>query len=181
MFKVETNIEQFKQSIKINLQQLIEGDKLLREAALDAVALISDRVQQRGLKSDNSPIKSEKNSVAAHKNNKTGKIFSKKKKTTTRVLLSTPYNEEYAAKRIKKGLEIDKIDLTFSGDMMGDFIVAPEGKTGYVIGFKGQLSSDKADWNERRFGEIFQLSNNEAKLIQDIVAKKINAILNKPS
>lgn len=181
MFKVETNIEQFKNSIKGTLEQLIQGDKLLREVALDTVVLISDRVQQKGLKSDGSPIKSDKNSVSAHKNNKTGKLFSKRKKTTTRVLLSTPYSEEYAAKRVKKGLEIDKIDLTFSGDMMGDFIVAPEGKTGYIIGFKGQLSSDKADWNERRFGTIFQLTDSEANLIKGIVSKKINEIFNKPS
>jgi hypothetical protein len=179
VFKVETNIEQFKNNIKGELAQLIQGDKLLREIALDTVVLISDRIQQRGLKADGTPIKSDKNNIAAHKNFKTGKIFSKRKKTTTRVILSTPYSEEYAKKRVKKGLEIDKIDLTFSGDMMGDFIVAPEGKTGYVIGFKGQLSSDKADWNERKFGTIFQLSDSEAKLIQEKVRIKINEIFNK--
>jgi hypothetical protein len=179
VFKVETNIEQFKQSVKANLQQLVNSDKILREAALGAVALISDRVQQRGLKTDGGKIKSDKNSVAAHKNFKTGKIFSKRKRTTNRVLLSTPYSEEYAETRISKGLEVDKIDLTFSGDMMGDFVVAPDGKTGYVIGFRGQLSSDKADWNERRFGTIFQLSTTEANLVQSIVTKKINEIFNK--
>jgi hypothetical protein len=181
VFKVETNIEQFKKEVNLSLSKLIDGDKLLREAAFNAVALISNRVQQEGKKSDGSLIKSDKNSIPAFKNNKTGKIFSKRKKTTTRVLLSTPYNEEYAKKRFKQGLEINKVDLTFSGDMMGDFIPAPEGKTGYAIGFRGQHSSDKADWNERLFGTIFQLSTNEANLIQGIVTTKINEILNKPS
>jgi hypothetical protein len=181
VFKIETNIEQFNQSVKLTMDKLINGDKLLREAALDAIALISHRVQQEGKKTDGSQMKSEKNNIYAHKNNKTGKIFSKRKRTTTRVILSTPYSEEYARERVKKGLEINKVDLTFSGDMMGDFIVAPEGKTGYVIGFRGQHSSDKADWNERLFGTIFQLSDSEASLIQGKVTGKINEIINKPS
>lgn len=155
MFKVESNIEQVKKEVKLTINQLIDVDKILREASLDAVVMISDRVQQRG------------------ENTAGEKMITK----------STPkkgaYSSSYADKRVKNGLQIEHIDLTFQGDMMNDFTVAPDGETGYIIGFRGQLSSDKSEWNERKFGTIFQLSETESELIKSIITNKINAILNK--
>jgi hypothetical protein len=181
MFKVETNITEFKEGLKAKLHELIDVDKVLREAALDTVAVVSERVQQHGKKTDGSPIKSGSNSVKGYKSKKTGKVYSKKRRGAEEIDLNTPYSEGYARRRVKKGLQIERIDETYTGDMMGDFIAAPDGKTGYVVGFRGQLSSDKADWNEMRFGTIFQLSESEANFIQEKVKTKINAILNRPS
>lgn len=155
MFTVESNIDQVKKQVKLKLEQLIDVDKTLREAALDAVVLISDRVQQRG------------------ENTSGQKMITKSVKKTG------SYDAYYAEKRTKKGLQTDHIDLTFNGDMMNDFHIAPDGETSYIIGFRGQLSSDKSDWNERKFGTIFQLSGKESELITSIITKRINAILNK--
>jgi hypothetical protein len=179
VFKIESNLEDFKKNVHAKINQLVDTDKVLRELAFDAVALISNRVQQYGLNSEEQPMKTEKNHVAAHKNFKTGKVFHKRKKTTNRIILETPYSEEYAKTRIKHGREIDHIDLTFTSQMMDNFVVAPEGKTGYVVGFRGKEASDKAEWNERRFGTIFHLSQNESKKLQEIANKRINAILSK--
>jgi len=177
MFKVESNIEDFKKSVHAKFAQLIDVDKVLREAALGAVALISNRVQNHGLNSDEKPIKSESRTVKAHKSNKTGKIYKNKRKGSSEIHLNTPYSQGYAKHRVDKGKEIDIINLTFSSQMMDNFIVAPEGKTGYIVGFRGKTAADKADWNEARFGKIFQLSKNESDKIQKIVTDKINAIL----
>lgn len=185
MFKVETNIEQFKESVKLNIKQIIDGDKILREAALDAVALISDRVQQRGMRTDGELIGGGKYSTKKLKSFSTksgGKAFdfdsvANKKQQKNRK--SNDFDGGYKEFREEAGRQTDFIDLTLTGDMMGDFTVCPEGKTGYVIGFRGQFSSDKADWNEAKFGTIFQLSESESKIIQSVVNKNINEILNK--
>ena len=56
MFKIESNISQIKDHVHSTMKQLIDADKILRTAAFDAVALVSDRVQHKGLKSDGTPI-----------------------------------------------------------------------------------------------------------------------------
>lgn len=154
MITITTNInEQIKKAIHDKVVQ-INPEKIAREAALDVVALISDRVQQRGEKTNGEKITTSSN------------------KTTG------AYSKYYGIKRKKSGRETDYIDLTFSGDMMGDFITAPiDG--GAEVGFKGKLSSDKAEWNEARFGELFSLSDSEQELIGKVVTNRINGILNK--
>lgn len=155
MFKIDSNLEEVKKSLQTKLETAIQFDKVLREVGLDAVVLISHRVQQEGKKSDGS------------------KISTKAKKRFG------AYSYEYGKKREKEGLQTKIIDQTYSGDMLGDFILAPEGEKSYIIGFRGKTASDKAEWNERRFGKIYQLSNEESKLLSDIINKRINAILNK--
>lgn len=155
MFKIESNIEDVKKSIQKTLTNSIKFDQALREGALSAVALISDRVQQRGERADGSKM-----------------VTSSKEKIGA-------YSKPYAKQREKKGLQTSIIDQTYSGDMMGDFVPAPEGANSYIVGFRGQLSSDKADWNERKFGKIFQLSERETKLVQGIITKRLNASSNK--
>lgn len=157
MFKVNSNIEQIINIQLKTLDQLADADKVLREAAFNTVAIISHRVQQEGKAINGEQIKS----------------TSKKKYNA--------YSYGYGKKRNKEGYQTEKIDLTFSGDMMGDFLPAPEDKTSYVVGFRGKTASDKADWNERRFGKIFELSKAESDLIGGIISKKVNEILNRQS
>jgi hypothetical protein len=155
MFKIDSNLEEVKKTLTTKLENAIQFDKVLREVCLDAIVLISHRVQQDGKKSDGSKI------------------------TTTSKKRFGAYSYQYGKKRASKGLQTKIIDQTFTGDMLGDFTLAPEGEKSYVIGFRGKTASDKAEWNERRFGKIYQLSKDESKLIQDIIRKRINAILNK--
>ncbi len=153
MFKMSGNI-----SSKISLLneglKSVDIEKIAREAAFDAMALISDRVQQRGEKTDGTKITSP----------------SKKKYGA--------YSEGYGKKRNKSGREVDYIDMTFSGDMMGDFVVEPI-HGGAEIGFRGDESSDKSEWNEAKFGEMFSLSDEEVDLIQTVIQNRVNEILNK--
>lgn len=154
MITITSNItDQIKLAIKDKISQ-VNPEKIAREAALDAVALISDRVQQRGEKVNGEKI------------------------TTPARQTTGAYSKYYGIKRQKAGRQTDYIDLTFSDDMMADFITSPV-DGGAEVGFKGQSSSDKSEWNEARFGELFSLSDKETDQIGEIVNNRINGILNK--
>jgi hypothetical protein len=127
------------------LRDLANPDLVTRSAAFDTVALISDRVQQEGKKSDNSAIQS----------------F---------------YSAGYAKKRAKNGLQTGFVDLTFTGDMLNDFLPVQENGD-WGVGFIGDRNADKARWNEERFGTIFELSQSELKLIELAILNNINKIL----
>ncbi len=119
-------------------------DKIGRIAALNSVALVSGRVQNRGQNSDGNSI--------------------------------GQYSPSYASKRLKhkpSALQVDIIDLTYSGEMMDSFTFSPRGKD-YVVGFSSTESGQKSDWNEERFGELFQLSNEELNLVNTEIQKGLD-------
>jgi hypothetical protein len=153
MFKIESDIEKFYQKQLKTFEELASADKVLREAAFDTVVIISDRVQQKGKKTDGTDIQSKATK-------KTG-----------------DYSFYYGKTRQKKGFQVDHIDLTFSGDMMGDLVPIPEGTTSYLVGFRGKKSSDVAEYNEQRFGVVFQLSPSELTFILNKINTKINEII----
>jgi hypothetical protein len=111
---------------QINFDEL--PDKIARIACLNSVALISQRVQNQGLDSNEKSIGT--------------------------------YSKSWAQQRLKEGRQVQFIDLTYSGEMMDSFTFSPLGKD-YVVGFSSDKEGQKADWNEERFGVIFQLSNEE--------------------
>jgi hypothetical protein len=143
--KIESNLSSVIQNLSFKINSLEDSDKLFRTAAFDSVALISDRVQQDGLKTNDTLIKS----------------F---------------YSKGYGQKRRKNGLQTQFVDLTFSGDMMGDFVPAPI-IGGWAAGFRSQKQGDKADWNEERFGTIFNLSADELSTVTKGINDYINATL----
>ncbi len=140
--KIESNLASVMQNIQIDLTSLKDADKLFRQAAFDSVALISDRVQQDGLKTNETPIKS----------------F---------------YSLAYGKKRRKEGLQTQYVDLTFDGDMMDDFTAAQSGNE-YHAGFRSEKQGQKADWNEQRFGTIFNLSGKETKTVVGGILNKVD-------
>lgn len=150
--KIESNLSSVIQNLSFKINSLEDADKLFRTAAFDSVALISDRVQQSGLKTNETPIRSHA---------WTSKSF---------------YSKEYAKTRKRKGLQTQFVDLTFSGDMMGEFIPAPI-IGGWAAGFRTQKQGDKADFNEQRFGTIFNLSSDELNIVTKGINDYINATL----
>lgn len=176
MIRISTNIEDVFNGLEADIQKFINSDKLLRTVALDAVAMISHRVQQQGKKTDGTLISSNKNHIAAHRDFKANKIFSKRKKSTNRVILKTPYSEGYAKERITEGRQIGYIDLTMTGDTLGDFIAEPSGKSEYSVGFRGQKSSDVAGYLEDYFGPIFTPSENEVEFLSEELERGLDAI-----
>lgn len=143
---IESNLNQVINNIKDKLTILGDADVVIRTSAVDTVALISDRVQQRGLKTDGSRIKS----------------F---------------YSYGYGLKRRKKGLQTKFIDLTFTGDMLADYTVVPDGNDSFVAGFRSDKSARKAEWNEERFGTIFQASKDELDTLKKAVFETVGRLL----
>jgi hypothetical protein len=72
----------------------------------------------------------------------------------------TPKYLAYRKKVLKKNNT--QVNLNATGQMFQDLDIAPDGES-YTLGFKNSLNKQKADWNEERFGTIFQLSQDEVK------------------
>jgi hypothetical protein len=144
---IESNLSKVTGDLISRLTNIEDADKVLRTASLDTVALISDRIQQKGLKTNGTPIKS----------------F---------------YSAAYGRKRREDGKQTQYIDLTFSGDMMADYTAVPDGYNSFVAGFRSEKSAQKAEYNEDRFGTVFQASNEEVDILLKGVNESINKILN---
>lgn len=128
---------------RIQLPQ-VDAEKDLRKIALNTIALLKNRIQQKGLKTDQSPIKTKA-----------------KEKTGA-------YSKYYGRKRQKKGYQTQKIDLTVTGDLIDrGLIAAPLNPNEWVVGFNSKQGK-KADGLEEYFGTIFQLSNEEIKAVTEI-------------
>lgn len=140
-----SNLSEVVQTIETSLTGLGNAEKLLRQAALDSTALITDRVQQDGLKTNDSPIQSY-------------------------------YSYKYGRRRMNKGLQIRYVDLTFKGDMLDDFIPAPLGND-FVVGFKSEKQGQIAEYNEERFGLIFNLTNSETDTVIKGILNRVNDTL----
>jgi hypothetical protein len=151
MIKITSNIGEVIKEIDVTLSQLKDTDKVLRAAAFDTVAIISDRVQQRGKRAGK-------------------ELITKSKERTGR------YSKYYGRKRIEEGRQVDVIDSTYSGDMMGDFIPAAVGNNEYHVGFRGDKSSSKAEYMEAYFGEIYSLSGEEYKDVSNTIDEAIDEI-----
>lgn len=139
------------------IEELKNGDKILRAAALNTVAAISFRVQQQGQNTD-------------------GEVMHTSSSKTFKA-----YSYYYGKKRDRLGFQTDHIDLTVTGALMDGLSVMPDGTGGYVVGFTSETSSQKAEYNEERFGTIFHLSTKEADTIFGEVINEVNAIIRRNS
>lgn len=86
------------------------------------------------------------------------------------------YSKGWAKFRQSKGRQTSIVDLTFSGDLMRNFTIIPDGNNALGIGFTSDTEAKKASDNETRFkAKIFDLSSDE----QDFIEKGINAAVTK--
>lgn len=90
-----TSLPQWVAENKRMLQSLRNPEKVLKTAALNSLALISERIQVFGRLSNGSAIG------------------------------GGQYNKSYAKRRAKAGRQVSHIDYTFSGDLMNSFIAWP--------------------------------------------------------
>lgn len=180
MYKVESNFSDLIVKVTSTFDQLKDTDKVLRVAALNTAAIITDRVQQEGKKTDGSQIGkySEKNLKFKSITGKFSDIANKKqlKKRLKSHGDTNEFHGGYKEFRESLGFQTEFIDLTLTGDMFNDFIVEPVGTNSYEVGFRGEESSKIAGYHEKRFGPIFQLSTSEVQLIESEIAQKINDI-----
>jgi hypothetical protein len=135
-----SNLGEFlKQQIR-NFGNARQANQVLREAAVTTVPEIKRRIQNEGKRSDNQTMKT-----------KSPKSFG-------------AYSYAYGKKRQKKGRQTAIVDITDTGAMMTDLKAGPVGNNGYGIGFPSRDAEQKAEWNEKNFGVIFDLNDLEMKL-----------------
>lgn len=138
-----------------NLTNAMNPDKVLRQAVVTLVPEMKNRIQQDGKKSDGGPITS-------NSNPKFG-----------------AYSEGYGKKRSKKGRQTNIIDLTFNNDMMRDLKPGPTGPISYGAGFLSNEQRKIANFNEERFGVIFDPTDQELKQSLVTINKAIQKELSK--
>ena len=147
--------------------KLITQDRVVRRAFFDSIALISNRIQQRGEKTDGSQIGKYSTKTLNFKAITSGfyKIGSKKQ-ILSRYKSHGDIDEFYGYDDFRKALgrQVQFIDLTLTGEMIDGLTLIKQGKD-WVIGFISKASADKAQWNEAKFGTVFHLSENEIDLV----------------
>jgi len=89
-----------------------------------------------------------------------------------------PYGAKYAEKRKKKGLPTGKVDLNWTGNMMGALTYNLEGPDTVLIHFSDMMQAKKAhghnfrpDLKNRRF---MGLNNGDVGQINKIIRKGLN-------
>lgn len=138
MFNLTSNAE----SILVNLQRdlVFADDQLeqnLRLAAVNAVALVSNRIQQTGTNSSGQRLQ------------------------TKALLRNGAYSKSAAKHRSERGRRIDQMDWTDTGDMMRSFQVLAVSPRLATAGFLNDEEADKAGYLEAYFGDTFYLSDSE--------------------
>ncbi len=89
------------------------------------------------------------------------------------------YSAPYIKRRVKRGLGGNpKVILEFTGQMKNDFLLLEE-NNGYGSGFSNDANGDKSFWVEDTYDKrIFDLSDNERELLEDLYEQQVNQLLN---
>jgi hypothetical protein len=138
-----------------NFQNATDANKVLRQAVIVVVPEMKRRIQNDG-----------KNSADVKMRTKSARKYG-------------AYSRAYGRFRNKKGFQTAIIDLTLSGAMMNSLKAGPTGPNSYGIGFLGPDEFKKAEWNEGRFGTIFDPSKYELQVSLDVINRQAQKLLSK--
>lgn len=89
------------------------------------------------------------------------------------------YSDAYIKVRQRKGLGTNKkVILEFTGQMRNDFRLLEQSDQ-FGSGFSNQNNADKSRWVEETYSkQIFDLTEAEQKLLEDLLDKKVNDSIN---
>lgn len=126
---------------------------IMREGAELARDLVADRIQQSGVNTVGQTMES--GSMGRY----------------------GAYSRQWGLRRTNTGLQVGRIDFTFTGELMRDWAVrlAPGGKL--TIGFSGTESAEKVDDLEKNFGEAFGMNAVERTRVNEKIKSRHNEIL----
>lgn len=202
--KITSNIKAVKNDI-LTLLKRLEADKLSRIVAFTARALILNRVQQRGLDSNEVPFKpySKRPFAIPYATFINDNKFAFNQTALARVkrLLAKrraiPYSlsddevELFTARggtlyivfgggyeqfRRLAGRQTKKVDMTFTSQMLNDFNLVPLGQN-WGLGFSNVFNARKYASNVRRRGQFLILSSNEIVKIQKTIRDEVARLL----
>lgn len=78
-------------------------------------------------------------------------------------------SQPYINKRINKGLQVSFVDLEFTSSMKNNLQVSKSGVVAF--GFTNEKMAERADYNEKRYGPIFELTSEEEEMYLEILTK----------
>lgn len=68
-----------------------------------------------------------------------------------------------------------KVILSLTRQMEQDFVPIAENNV-YGLGFNNPVNMDKAEWNEERYEGVYELSEDELKIAEEIITNYINGV-----
>lgn len=165
----------------VQLKELGDVNRVLRELAIDGAASVAQRVQNQGEKTDGSQIGQYSTATLSFKKI-TGKFGSiaNKRQMSRRMKAFGDTDEFYGGYkefRQSLGRQVEFIDLTLTGAMFSDWIPAPLDSDSWGVGFKSAESAKIAGYHEKRFGPIFALSKAEMDVAEQIIDRLVKDIL----
>jgi len=95
------------------------------------------------------------------------------------VIYGKSYSPSYKKYRLKRGREVNRVNLQLEGDMRKD-IGSGIKKKGQKIGFgfNNPFNRDKWGWNEERYGDLSGLTDFEEKGLRIRIEKEVTKLLN---
>ena len=84
------------------------------------------------------------------------------------------YSRRHGKNRQKRGLQTNRIDLTFTGAMMRDFQAERVNGRTAEVAFRSDAAAELAGYNEERFGVAFTLSYPETDKSVDFYVSTFN-------
>ncbi len=87
------------------------------------------------------------------------------------------YSKSYGKYRIKERRQAVYVDLTFTGDMIDNLTFDKAAYLEYVVGFGTKTSAEKSEWNEERYGVLFELNESEISQVQTAIENNVNAAI----
>jgi len=83
------------------------------------------------------------------------------------------YSKGHKKTREKMGYQTTKVDLRMKGDLLNNFkLISSDSKTAEV-GFNDQIQSDKANYLEAYYGELWSLTEKEKSVVFDTFEESI--------
>jgi len=134
-----------------NIDQVFAGlknwEKLTRVASLNLLALISERIQNRGQRTDGALIG--------------GGVYTK----------------QWAKQRRKKGRQTAYIDLTMTGAMLDRGFTVILGENGWGLGFLDPKQGLKMEGLTKHFGDLVAPTEEEIRLALDDIQNAVRDVL----
>jgi hypothetical protein len=161
-------------------QQLGDADRIVKTSLLDSLAMIKNRIQQRGQKSDGSQIGKYSEATLNFKGI-TGRFggIANKKQSKARLKEFGDTDEFYGGYkefRESLGRQTEFVDLTLSGETIGAFTVIPISSDSFGLGFNNAEAAKIAEAQEKKYGEVYSLTDDEEAFINEQIEKRIDEI-----
>lgn len=146
--------------------------KISEEIAMDAVALIVNRIQQHGL-----PGRKYSDTALP--------LFfytrNADKKGALKKLAKAKGGVSYKDWRSMNGLQTDHVDLTFTGRMWQNVGIVGTVRNGdsfiTICGGFDKEVKDKLRWNAQRFGDFFMVTNEEKEQLKEIFKNRVSILI----